>query len=171
MNVNHIGVTVGDLDEAIEFYSAVFELRILVGAETATRETAGADRRREVFGERWREMRIAHLADDNDTGVELFQFIDPEMTAPQEHFDYWRIGFSHLAFTTPDLDSTLATLEAHGGSVRTGIHEVEPGRRISYCKDPWGNPIELSSAPYPAVHPPATAGERAAAQDVADHEH
>src|ERR1700677_846974 len=53
MTLNHIGLTVGDLDKAIDFYTTVFGLTLLVGAETATRETAGADRRAEGVGERW----------------------------------------------------------------------------------------------------------------------
>jgi catechol 2,3-dioxygenase-like lactoylglutathione lyase family enzyme len=158
MNVNHIGVTVGDLDQAIAFYTEVFGLNLLVGAETASTSTLGASRRAEVFGDRWRQMRIAHLADDNGTGVELFQFIDPAMVYPEEHFDYWRVGFSHLAFTSPDLEGTIAALELHGGKARTGIHEVLPGCRICYCSDPWGNPIELSTGTYPQTHPPALAG-------------
>jgi predicted enzyme related to lactoylglutathione lyase len=155
MNVNHIGVTVGDLDQAIAFYSKVFELRVLVGAESASTATPGADRRADVFGTRWREMRIAHLADANGTGIELFQFVDPKLVYPAEHFEYWRVGLSHLAFTVPDLEIAISTLEAHGGQARTAIHEVLPGCRVCYCKDPWGNAIELSTGTYPEVHPPA----------------
>ena len=136
MSFNHIGVTVGDLDKAIDVYTAVFGLTLLVGAETATRETDGAERRAEVFGERWRGMRLAHLADENGTGVELFQFLELEPTYPSEHFDYWRIGVSHFAFTTPDLEEVMARLEANGGKVRTGIHEVRPGCRIALNVSP-----------------------------------
>jgi catechol 2,3-dioxygenase-like lactoylglutathione lyase family enzyme len=155
MTLNHIGLTVGDLDQAIDFYTTVFGLTLLVGAETATRETAGADRRAEVFGERWRGMRLAHLADENGTGVELFQFLELEPAYPAEHFDYWRIGVSHFAFTTPDLEEVIARLEANGGKARTGIHVVRPGCRICYCADPWGNAVELSTGTYRQTHPTA----------------
>jgi predicted enzyme related to lactoylglutathione lyase len=153
LNVNHIGVTVGDLDAAVVFYSEVLGLDVLVGPEHATTRTPGAERRAEVFGQRWHEMRIAHLADDNGTGVELFEFVDPEMVYPDEHFDYWRVGLSHLAFTVPDIEASIASVEANGGSARTAIYEVLPGCRICYCKDPWGNPIELSTGTYPQTHP------------------
>lgn len=153
MKVNHIGITVGNLDEAIEFYTTVFGLELLVGAETASTSTPGADRRAEVFGARWGEMRLAHLADGNGTGVELFEFIEPAMVYPEEHFDYRRVGFSHLAFTVDDLEAAMAALTSAGGGVRTGIHTVRPGCRICYCKDPWGNPVELSTGTYPQTHP------------------
>lgn len=155
MNVNHIGVTVGNLDQAIRFYTTVFDLELLVGAETATTQTAGADRRAEVFGARWGGMRLAHLADGNGTGVELFEFLEPAMVYPEEHFDYWRIGLSHLAFTVDDLEATMAALATAGGTVRTGVHEVRPGCRICYCADPWGNAVELSTGTYPQTHPKA----------------
>lgn len=155
MNLNHIGVTVGDLGKAIGFYTTVFGLELLVGAERVTRDSAGVERRLEIFGERWNEMLIAHLADANGTGLELFQFTGPEMVYPLEHFDYWRIGISHLSFTTPAIEETIARLEANGGKARTAVHELLPGCRVCYCMDPWGNPIELSTGTYPQTHPAA----------------
>jgi catechol 2,3-dioxygenase-like lactoylglutathione lyase family enzyme len=153
VNVNHIGVTVGNLDEAIEFYTGVLGLELLVGSETASKNTPGADRRAQVFGQHWGEMKLAHLADGNGTGVELFEFIEPALVYPKEHFDYWRVGFSHLAFTVDDIEVTMAALVAAGGVVRTDIHEVLQGCLICYCKDPWGNPIELSTGTYSQTHP------------------
>jgi catechol 2,3-dioxygenase-like lactoylglutathione lyase family enzyme len=108
-------------------------------------------------------MRLAHLADENGTGVELFQFLELEPVYPAEHFDYWRIGVSHLAFTTPDLEETIERLEASGGKARTGIHEVRPGCRVCYCMDPWGNPVELSTGTYPQTHPSTAAAQGASA--------
>jgi catechol 2,3-dioxygenase-like lactoylglutathione lyase family enzyme len=153
VNVNHIGVTVGNLERGIEFYTSVLGLELLVGAETANKHTPGADRRAQVFGAHWGEMKLAHLADGNGTGVELFEFIEPAMVYPEEHFDYWRLGLSHLAFTVDDIEATMAALTAAGGEVRTDVHEVLPGCLICYCKDPWGNPIELSTGTYPQTHP------------------
>lgn len=153
MTVNHIGVTVGNLEEAVRFYTSVFGLEVLVGPEAANTGSPGAARRAQVFGQRWAAMKIAHLADENGTGVELFEFIEPVMVSPAEHFEYWRIGFSHLAFTVEDLEACLDKLTASGGQVRTEVHTVLPGCRICYCKDPWGNPIELSTGTYPQTHP------------------
>jgi catechol 2,3-dioxygenase-like lactoylglutathione lyase family enzyme len=154
MNLNHIGVTVGDIGQAIDFYTAVFGLELLVDAEHVTRDSVGVERRIEIFGERWGGMLIAHLADDNGTGLELFQFTTPEVAYPPEHFDYWRIGVSHLSFSAPDIEETIARLEAHGGRARTAVHELLAGCRICYCMDPWGNPIELSTGSYRETHPP-----------------
>lgn len=153
MNLNHIGVTVGDLDQAIEFYTSVFDLELLVGAELADKTTPGADRRAQVFGDHWGAMRLAHLVDGNGTGVELFEFIEPAMVYPEQHFDYWRMGVSHLAFTVEDIDATAAALEAAGGEVRTDVHTVLPGCLIRYCMDPWGNALELSTGTYSQTHP------------------
>lgn len=77
MRVNHIGVTVGDLDAAVAFHRDVFGLDVLVGPETAQVGAPGTRGRLDICGERWRDMRIAPLADENGTGVELFQFVEP----------------------------------------------------------------------------------------------
>jgi catechol 2,3-dioxygenase-like lactoylglutathione lyase family enzyme len=153
VRVNHIGVTVGDLDRAVCFYRDVFGLDVLVGPERARAGHAGTERRADIFGTRWGEMRIAHLADENGTGVELFEFVQPPVEYPVEHFEFWRVGFSHLSFTVDDLESMRAAIEAHGGATRTAVYELQPGCRICYCKDPWGNAIELSSGAYPETHP------------------
>ena len=155
METNHVGITVGDLDAAITFYTSVFDLQVLVGAETASTQTPGADRRADVFGDRWKKMRIAHLATDSGMGIELFEFIDPAVVQPDEHFEYWRIGLSHLSFTVPDLEASIEAFVAAGGVARTAIHEVREGCRVCYCKDPWGTAIELSSGTYPETHPAA----------------
>lgn len=149
IEVNHIGITVGDLDAAVTLYKAVFDLEVLVEAETATLKTAAGDRRRDVFGPRWGGMRIAHLATrGGGTGIELFEFLEPATVAPDEDFAYWRRGISHICFTVDDLEASIEKLISFGGRKRSQIHTVWPETRICYCEDPWGVVIELSSRDY-----------------------
>jgi len=80
--VNHIGITVGDLDAAVTLYKSVFDLEVLAKPQAATLETPAGDRRRDVFGPRWGGMRIAHLATKGGRiGIELFEFIEPATVA------------------------------------------------------------------------------------------
>lgn len=148
MEVNHVGITVGDIDAAVKFYTSVFDLEVLVPPHTCTRQTAFADRRRDVFGAQWGGMRLAHLATPDGTGFELFEFLDPPTVPPETEFDYWRMGISHICLTVDDFDATLAKLVAAGGRRRSEVHEVAPGTKICYCADPWGVVIELCSASY-----------------------
>jgi catechol 2,3-dioxygenase-like lactoylglutathione lyase family enzyme len=147
--LNHVGITVGDLDAAVRLYEAVFNLEVLVQPQLATLETAAGERRRDVFGPRWGAMRIAHLATrDGGIGIELFEFLEPATVAPEIGFEYWRRGISHLCFTVEDLEGSIEKLVSFGGRKRSQIHTVWPGTRICYCEDPWGVVIELSSRDY-----------------------
>jgi catechol 2,3-dioxygenase-like lactoylglutathione lyase family enzyme len=151
MEINHVGISVGDIDRAVEWYRDVLGFEVLVEAGTHTLSTANGERRKDVFGPRWREMRLAHLATPSGIGVELFQFVDPPSTPVEDPFEYWRHGIFHLCVTVEDLESTLGLLRAADGVVRTEIHTVRPGTRVVYCEDPWGTIIELSSGTYPQI--------------------
>jgi len=151
--VNHIGITVGDIDRAVDWYVSVFGLRVLDGVIVCDTTTPGADRRADVFGDRWGGMKLAHLLTENGAGIELFQFTEPAVEEPDEAFPYWRMGPHHVAFTVPDFDEALARLLEHGGRQRTGVHQVGGGPRVCYCADPWENVVELVSAPYEELSP------------------
>ncbi|WP_284984868.1 VOC family protein [Arthrobacter sp. efr-133-TYG-118] len=148
MLVNHIGITVGDIDAGVEFYSELFNLRLLVAPHEASIQTAAADRRKDVFGEKWKHMRLAHLSDGSGVGIELFEFIEPAVEYRDEHFEYWKAGIHHLAFTVEDLDASIEKLIALGGRTRSQIHTTASGTRVRYCEDPWGTPVELVSTSY-----------------------
>lgn len=144
---NHMGVSVGDLDEAIVWYCAVFDLS-MIGTGTASTQTVGADRRRNIFGEAWSEMRLAHLIDADGNGIELFQFVDPPASRPHTSFAYWEFGVFHMAFTVEDLSETLRRIELHGGHARSEVHQVTERTALCYCEDPWGTVIELITVDY-----------------------
>lgn len=146
--INHVGVTVPDLDKAIGWYVAVLGLELLDGPLYCDRTTAGADRRQDVFGARWNGMKLAHLVADNGAGFELFQFLEPSVVVPEDNFVYDRIGPHHVAFTVDDFDAALQRLLDQGGRQRTGIYDVHGGARICYCEDPWRNVVELVSTSY-----------------------
>ena len=146
--MNHVGVTVGDLDAAVEWYGSVLGLELMDGPMHCSLETVGADRRREVFGEQWGAMRLAHMITSNGTGLELFQFLEPPVVREDDNFTYWRVGPHHVAFTVDDFHGTLAKLVEGGGRQRTADYDVHGGAFIVYCEDPWGNTVELVSVSY-----------------------
>ncbi len=159
VDVNHIGITVPDLDAAGAWYRSVFGLRLIEGPEDASTRTPGADRRRDVLGDGWGAMRVVHLRADNGTGIELFEFIDPPYEAATETFPYWRAGFSHLAFTVDGIDRVSAEIVRTGGRTRSQIHHLHGRCRVRYCEDPWGTVLGLSTGSYHQSHPgPAAAG-------------
>jgi predicted enzyme related to lactoylglutathione lyase len=147
-SMNHVGLTVGDIDAAVRWYARVFGLRLLDGPMLCDRTTSGAERRRDVFGERWGGMKLAHMLTANDCGLELFQFLEPEAVKPGENFEYWRYGAHHIAFTVDDFDAALGRIRDHGGRTRTEVYDVHGETFVCYCEDPWGNVLEVVSRRY-----------------------
>ena len=146
--MNHVGLTVGDIDQAVSWYGTVFGLRLLAGPMLCSTTTAGAARRDDVFGHRWQAMKLAHMQAGNSCGLELFQFIEPEGVPRQDNFEYWTFGAHHVAFTVGDIDESLRMITENGGRARTGVYDVHGGSFVCYCEDPWGNVIEIVSKPY-----------------------
>lgn len=146
--MNHVGLTVGDIDEAVGWYSEVFGLKLLDGPMHCDTTTTGAERRRDVFGGQWGGMRLAHMLTSNSCGVELFQFLEPEGRRPGEAFDYWNFGAHHIAFTVDDFEGTLNMISDRGGRARSDVYDVHGETFVCYCEDPWGNVIEIVSKPY-----------------------
>jgi len=146
--MNHVGLTVGDVAQAIRWYQDVFGLILLDGPIHCDTTTVGAARRNEVFGSQWADMKLAHMLTDNECGLELFEFVTPKGREPENNFQYWNYGASHIAFTVEDFDRTLELITSTGGRARTQVHDVHGGILICYCEDPWGNVIEIVSRPY-----------------------
>ena len=151
MDINHIGITVPDIELAVEFYCDVFGMKVLSPPRTHTDATAFASRRKDVFGEQWKGMKLAHLATPSGCGFELFEFLEPSTCRPADAFAYWNIGVSHVCITVDDFDATLDRLTESGGTRCSGVHTVRQGVKICYCQDPWGVVIEVASAPYASI--------------------
>jgi predicted enzyme related to lactoylglutathione lyase len=147
---NHIGLTVPDIFAAIDWYGKVFGAthimgpRLLAADAKASHETPG------IFGPRFRRAYQAHLLLTNGVGLELFQFIEPEVEMPAENMAYWNRGPFHFAVTCADVDALAADIVVNGGRKRIEPIDFVPGRpwRLCYCEDPWGNVVEIMSASY-----------------------
>lgn len=149
LTFNHIGISTCNLENSMEFYQKVFGAQrlsgptLLEGTDDAVRERAQA-----VFGSQWEKMRVAHLMTEDGIGIELFEFIIPQQKKPQENLPYWESGIFHFAFTTSDMEKTLAQIKKYGGCVRTDCFTLSSGCQFVYVEDPDGTVFELYSIPY-----------------------
>lgn len=145
----HVGITVTNLDKAIEWYGNVLGFELLMGPIAVEADDSAVGRgAADVFGPRFQSFRQAHLSAGNGVVVEIFEFLEPRSEPHADNFEYWKNGFFHICVTDRDIDGLVERIAGTGGKMRTSrIWPVFPGQkyRFCYCEDPFGNIIEVYS--------------------------
>lgn len=147
VTVSQVGMTVSDLDRAIEFYRTVLGFELV-----SEREMAGAayEDLTGVFGVR---LRVARLK-LGDELLELTEYLAPRgrpIPVDSRSNDRW---FQHVAIIVSDMDSAYRTLRRHKvRHLSTGpqrLPDSNPnagGIRAFYFADPDGHPLEILQFP------------------------
>lgn len=151
VSFSHIGITVPDLDRAVDFYVKALGLYLIMAPTTIRHDDSAIGRMcDDVFGAGWGSFRIAHLSTSDGIGLEFFEF--PRTGEEREPFEYWRPRLFHFCVQDPDLEGRVELIEAHGGRRRMKqvrhYYPNEKPYRMVYCEDPFGNIIELYSHSY-----------------------
>ena len=72
---SHIGITVPDLDRAVEFYTNVLGFYLIMPQTTVKEDHSPIGIMcKDVFGDGFGSFRIAHLSTSDKIGVEIFEF-------------------------------------------------------------------------------------------------
>jgi len=145
--VDSVGLTVGDLDRSVEFFS-----RVLSFEKVSEVEVAGEDweRLEGVFGLR---MRVARMR-LGDEAIELREFLAPRgrpIPVEWRSHDRW---FQHIAIVVSDLGKAYEHLRRHKVThVSPGPQRLPDwnpnagGIRAFYFKDPDGHVLEVIQFP------------------------
>lgn len=148
--MDHVGITIPDLDEAVAFYSK------LLGATEIFRLGPFDARDFDVVdGIDWAQAHvnvkdgrftIAMLEYGNGSRLELFQYdrpADRRVVTPRNS----DLGGHHIAFKVTDLDKVLELRDSFSLRFLAGPIEINEGpaagQRIIYVLDPWDNQLEL----------------------------
>lgn len=129
MHVDHVGLSVGDLDAQLAWYQEAF------GFGTANPFEIAPVGLRGVF-----------LLGPDDIAIELLErqgssHRTPAASPPDELLAQ---GWGHVCFRVDDIDAAFNRLVAVGaGVVSAPAESPEPGVRFAYLTDPEGNFIEL----------------------------
>lgn len=148
---SHIGITVPDLNKAIDFYSGVMGWYLLMGPEIIQEETDSAIGKMciDVFGSGWEEFKIAHLSTSDKVGIEIFEFpTKPDTTA---EFTPFETGAFHFCVQDPEIEKLAEKIKEAGGKQRMPVREYYPEEKpfkMVYMEDPFGNIIEIYSHSY-----------------------
>lgn len=143
-SITHIGLTVPDIEKAIEWYEAVLGFTLLKGPDTI--RGRDADIAKEIVGD-FDVMKLAHMSSGNQVGLELFEY---GSTSGQTETDYLPPGLHHFCIIDPEIEELIERIEENSGEQHSAIHRLysEQDYRFAYCRDPFGNYIEIYSHSY-----------------------
>ncbi|UGS33684.1 VOC family protein [Capillimicrobium parvum] len=149
----HIGISIPDLGAAVRWYQNVLGWTQIAPPGEISCEDGGdfgaefADVLADVFGERCRHLRIAHMSAGNGVAVELFEFVEPPYVGTDDNFDYTRGGIFHFCVVDPDVEGLSQRIADTGGRIRSKLMRVfdDQPYYARYCEDPWGTILEVTS--------------------------
>ncbi|WP_157127636.1 VOC family protein [Rhodococcus sp. WB1] len=70
---------------------------------------------RDIFGDRFESVHMAHLITADGVGIELFQFDTPQNQPPNTDFEYERHGIFHFCLTVEDIAEQARRIAEAGG--------------------------------------------------------
>jgi catechol 2,3-dioxygenase-like lactoylglutathione lyase family enzyme len=150
--VDHVGITVPDIEQATAFFVDVLGCELLYEREPPS-DDSPRDRLGVPAGSRIQAVSFLRCA--NGANIELFEFYSPdqreEFPRPSD------IGIQHLAIYVDDLDAAAEHLHRHGVNLMSGPNqlpgpEAGEGNRFIYARTPWGLTVELISYPEPMAY-------------------
>ncbi|HZR38589.1 MAG TPA: VOC family protein [Ktedonobacteraceae bacterium] len=146
--VEHIGLTVPDLDEATRFFVQVLGCEVVYTMGPFPYKENWFDLNPELLPQIRRTIRT--LSCGNGAHIELFEFTAPDQRKQMpRNIDY---GGHHVAFYVDDMDAAIAYLKDKGvkfyGGKKygSGPEAGKDSTFIHFCT-PWGLILELVSYP------------------------
>ena len=141
--IHHIGIIVPDLEAGRKFYEDVFDFTVIgvddwhEGNEDVNKYV-GMDE----------SSAISYMMQGANTYLEIWQYLTPPTDANPADYVASDRGYRHVCFLVTDFDAMLEKFLAAGGSLIKPLGNGRPGgAKIHYCRDPFGNIIELLEMP------------------------
>lgn len=149
--INHLGLTVPDLDAATEFLRAAFDAKFAYDGLTPEDDPREGEETERQLGLpsgarilRQRMMQIGY-----GPSIEMFEIDSPVQQLPAGLADF---GWNHACVYVDDIESSLQRAVAAGGDALSGTHpnsahEDTEGNAGVYVRAPWGTLFELQTIP------------------------
>ncbi len=145
---DHIGFTVPDLDQAVDFFVNVIGCEAFYDLGPFEFDDDWMARQLNVHP-RTVMRRLKFLRCKHGSNFEIFEYESPDQNKTQpKNSD---IGGHHLAFYVDDMDAAVAYLKANGVRIlgEPVVRSLGPsaGQTWLYFLSPWGMQLELVSYP------------------------
>lgn len=147
--MEHVGITVPDIDEACAFFTDILGAEVLF---TAAENFKGeGDWMAEHLNVHPRSVikEFCYVRLGNGTNLEVFQYDAPDQAqTPLKNSD---VGGHHMAFYVDDMSAAIAFLKEKDVKVlgEPTSYEDGPNLGLTWCyfMAPWGLQLEIVSAP------------------------
>ncbi len=148
LGLHHPGVVVQDLDKAVTFYCEFAGFEKVRNTSWSEDNTAF----NQVVGLKGSAASLCLLRNRN-CFLELFEYSSPASTVAPESQGANEQGIRHLCFEVNDVRRALAKVIALGGSKINEPVTNDAGTTATYCRDPFGNLLELiaPAGPFPTL--------------------
>lgn len=155
--INHIGLTVDDLDAASAFLAKGVGARWCYDGLTRDDEPRqGPEVERQLGlskGSRIVRQRLMRIG--NGPNIEIFEV---EAADPARPLGLEDRGWNHISLYCDDIEGALKRLVAAGADPLSGVHgnsrhEDTEGNGSVYVRPPWGGLIELQTIPHGYYYP------------------
>ncbi|PZF82400.1 VOC family protein [Jiangella anatolica] len=135
--IDHVGLTVGDIDRSVDFYASMFDLTVI------GRGDGDADWIARGLGFAQVKLATAHLEGEN-IRLELIQYVQPpgRPDAPRNN----DVGAAHICFPVLDIEEAYNDLTAKGArfiAPPSPPHMNGKGFRFAYLLDPDDIAVEI----------------------------
>jgi catechol 2,3-dioxygenase-like lactoylglutathione lyase family enzyme len=145
--VDSVGMTVSDMDKAVEFYSKVLTFEKVSDVEVSGSEYEHLEG---VFGLRMRVVRM-RLGEES---IELAEYLAPRGRSIPEGLRSNDRSFQHIAIIVKDMDAAYRRLREHkvehassGPQRLPDWNKNAGGIKAFYFRDPDGHPLEILEFP------------------------
>ena len=134
--MNHVGISVVDLDRSIRFYRELFDMEVVAQANFE------GQRHEAILALPGTTGRAAMLRAEN-MQVELFEFARPLPRQKDSRYPVSDHGLSHFCIEVIDIDFEYERLRAAGVNFHCPPVDFSGEAKVTYARDPDGNVFEL----------------------------
>ncbi len=155
--INHIGLTVPNIDEATEFFKEALDGKIAYDSQTEIDTPRAGEFVENVLGleDGAKIIKKRMMVFGNGPNIEMFEFKDAKQKEPVLLQD---VGYTHLSFYVDEFDKAFERIQKAGGVALSEPHdntryEDTEGNKTVYVQAPWGSLIELQTVPSGFYYP------------------